>query len=178
MNLKDRARLELDENQTTNSNDTVEKWKQLLVETTELLKKEKVNNASLKREKQKLQEKVAKLEEEKKELQEEIIELEEDNWSWRKNQDYMDKLLEKERQAKIYQYQRVTELEEEIKALKCRPLWKKFWDGIKPKPRYSCGYSRWYKWKEFLGKVFWVMLSVVYAIAVFMGTYWFMDHVR
>ena len=174
MNLKDRARLELDENQSTDSNDTVEKWKQLLEETTELLKKEKVNNASLKREKQKLQEQVAKLEKEKKELQEEITELEEDNRSWRSNQDYMNGLLEREQRATRYQYHRVAELEEEIKILRNRPWWKKLWEDIKPKKRYSYGYSRWYKWKEFLGKVFWGMLAVAYAMAVFVGIYWFM----
>ena len=56
--------------------------------------------------------------EEKKELQEEITELEEDNRNWRKNQDYMNGLLEREQQAKIYQYHRVTELEKKIEVLK------------------------------------------------------------
>lgn len=88
----------------------------------------------------------------------------------------MDRLLEQERQAKIYQYHRVTELEEEIKVLKYRPLWKKFWDGIKPKPRYSCGYSRWYKWEEFLGKVFWVILAVVFAVTVFVGNFYLLEY--
>ena len=50
-----------------------------------MLKKEKVNNASLKREKQKLREQIVKLEKEKKEFQEEITELEEDNRRWRSN---------------------------------------------------------------------------------------------
>ena len=86
----------------------------------------------------------------------------------------MDKLLEKERQAKIYQYHRVAELEEEIKLLKNRPWWKKVWEDIKPKKRYSYGYSRWCKWKEFLRKVLWVILAVAYAMVVFVGTYWFM----
>lgn len=117
------------------------------------------------------------MEEEKKELQEEITELEEDNWSWRKNQDYMNGLLEREQQAKIYQYHQVTELEDEIKLLKNRPWWKKFWDGIKPKPRYSCGYSRWYKWEGFLAKVSWIMIAVMYAVVVFWGTYWFMNYI-
>ena len=171
MNLKDRARLELDENQSTDSNDTVEKWKQLLEETTELLKKEKVNNASLKREKQKLQEQVAKLEKEKKELQEEITELEEDNRSWRSNQDYMNGLLEREQRATRYQYHRVAELEEEIKILRNRPWWKKLWEDIKPKKRYSYGYSRWYKWKGFFVKTLRVLLAVAYAIIAFYLTY-------
>ena len=118
-----------------------------------------------------------KLEEEKKGLQEEIAELEENNWSWRKNQDYMNGLLEREQQAKIYQYHRVTELEKEIEVLKNRTLWKKLWEDIKPKRRCSYGYSCWYKWQEFLGKVFWVMLAVVYAVMVFAGTYWFMKYV-
>lgn len=58
------------------------------------------------------------MEEEKTELQEEITELEEDNRNWRKNQDYMNGLLEREQQAKIYQYHRVTELEKKIEVLK------------------------------------------------------------
>ena len=178
MNLKDRTRLELDANQMTNSNDTVEKWKQLLEETTELLKKEKVNNASLKREKQKLQEQVAKLEEEKKALQEEIVELEEDNWSWRRNQDYMDRLLEEEKASNRFLCHRIRELEEEIKVLKYRPLWKKLWDDIKPNPKYSYGYSRWYKWQEFFGKVFWVMFAVVFAMVVFVGDYYLLKFAK
>ena len=117
------------------------------------------------------------MEEEKKKLQEEVAELEEDNWSWRKNQDYMNGLLEREKQAKIYQYHRVTELEDEIRLLKSTPLWKKLWEDIKPKRRCSYGYSRWHKWQEFFGKVFWVMLAVVYAVMVFAGTYWFMKYV-
>lgn len=177
MNLKDRTRLDLDENQMTNSNDTVEKWKQLLEETTKKLKEEKLTSAGLKRQNQKLQELVVKLEEEKKEFQEEITELEEDNWSWRKNQDYMNGLLEREKQATIFQYHRVAELEDEIRLLKSTPLWKKFWDDIKPKPRYSCGYSRWYKREEFLLKASWIMIAVVYAVVVFTGTYWFMNYV-
>lgn len=115
------------------------------------------------------------MEEEKKELQEEITELEEDNWSWRKNQDYMNGLLEQERKDKIYQYHRVTELEEEIKVLNNTPFWKKLWNDIKPKRRCNYGYSRRYKWKEFLVKVLWVMLAVVYAIAVFYGV-WIINH--
>lgn len=117
------------------------------------------------------------MEKEKVKLQEEITELEEDNWSWRKNQDYMNGLLERERQATIYQYHRVTELEEEVRVLKNTPLLKKLWNDIKPKERCSYGYSRWYKWKEILGKVFWVVIAVVYAITVFVGTYCFMDYV-
>ena len=97
---------------------------------------------------------IAKLEEEKKELQEEITELEEDNRRWRSNQDYMNGLLEREQRATRYQYHKVRELEEEIKGLKNTPLWKKLWNDIKPEPRYSCGYSRWYKWEEFFGKIF------------------------
>ena len=108
-------------------------------------------------------------------LQEEINELEEDNWSWRKNQDYMNGLLEQERKDKIYQYHRVTELEKEIKVLNNTPFWKKLWNDIKPKPRCSYRYNRWYKWKELFWKMFWVMLAVVYAVAVFVGTYWFMS---
>jgi len=109
--------------------------------------------------------------EEKKELQEEITELEEDNRSWRKNQDYMNGLLEREQQAKIYQYHRVTQLEDEIRLLKSTPLWKKFWEDIKPKRRYSYGYSRWYKWKEFFGKALRVFLAVAYALIVFYLTH-------
>lgn len=112
-----------------------------------------------------------KLEKEKVKLQEEIDELEEDNWSWRKNQDYMNGLLEREQRATRYQYHRVTELEEEIKALKNRPLWKKIWEDIKPKRRYSYGYSRWYKWKEFVGKALRVFLAVAYALIVFYLTH-------
>lgn len=170
MNLKDRTRLDLDENQTTNSNGTVERLKQFLEDATQRLKEEKVNNVSLKRQNQKLQEQIVKLWKEKVKLQEEITELEEDNRSWRSNQDYMNGLLEREKQATIFQYHRVAELEEEIKLLKSRPLWKKLWEDIKPKPRYSYGYSRWYKWMGFLGKVFWVTLAVVYAV-VFVGVY-------
>ena len=115
-----------------------------------------------------------KLEEEKVKFQEEITELEEDNWSWRKNQDYMNGLLEREKASSSFLCHRIRELEEEIKVLKHRPLWKKLWDDIKPKRRCSYGYSRWYKWQEFFGKVFWVLLAVMYAIVVFVGTYWFM----
>lgn len=68
--------------------------------------------------------------------------------------------MEQERKDKIYQYHRVTELEEEINVLKNTPLLKRLWEDIKPKRRCSYGYGRWYKWKEFLGKVFWVMLAV------------------
>ena len=175
MNLKDRARLELDENQTTNSNDTVENWKQLLKETTELLKKEKVSSAKLKKQNQRLQEEILKLEKEKVMLQEEITELEDDNRSWSSNQDYMNSLLEREKRATIYQYHRVAELEKEIEVLKNRPLWKKILEDIKPKKRYSYGYNRWHKWEEFLGKVFWIVLAFVYVIVVFVGTYWFMN---
>lgn len=171
MNLKDRARLEIEENQTTNSNDTVEKWKQLLEDATQKLKEEKLTSAGLRRQNQKLQEQIVKLEKEKVKLQEEIDELEEDNWSWRKNQDYMNGLLEREQRATRYQYHRVTELEEEIKALKNRPLWKKIWEDIKPKRRYSYGYSRWYKWKEFVGKALRVFLAVAYALIVFYLTH-------
>ena len=178
MNLKDRARLELDVNQTMSSNDTVEKRKQLLEETTQKLKEEKVACATLKRQNQKLQEQVAKLEEEKKELQEEIIELTEDNRRWRSNQDYMNGLLEREERATRYQCNKVRELEEEIKVLKNTPLWKKLWNDIKPKPRYGCGYSRWYKWEKFFVKVFWGVLAVVYAMAVFVGTYCFMKYIN
>ena len=169
MNLKDRARLELDENHMTNSNDTVEKWKQLLEETTELLKKEKVNNASLKREKQKLQEQVAKLEEEKKELQEEI-----DVWrdeskreaSWTKY--YKDKLEDEERHSN-WMANYIRELNEEISNLRNRPLRKWIWNDIKPKRKYTYNhYSKEYRWKEFLGKVFRVSLAVVYAVGVFL----------
>ena len=177
MNLKDRARVELDENQTMNSNDIVEKLKQLLEETTEWLKQEKVNNATLKREKQKLQEQVAKLEKEKKEFRKEIEELEDDNRRWRSDQEYMNGLLEREERATRYQCNKVRELEEEIKVLKNTPLWKKLWNDIKPKPRYSCGYSRWYKWREFFGKVLRVILAVAYAMAVFAGTYCFMKYI-
>jgi len=90
----------------------------------------------------------------------------------------MDKLLEKERQAKIYQYHRVTELEEEIKILKNTPLWKKLWNDIKPKRRCSYGYSRWYKWKEFLAKVVCVMIAVVFATSVFVGNYYLLKYAR
>ena len=168
MNLKDRARLELDENQMTNSNDTVEKWKQLLEETTELLKKEKVNHASLKREKQKLQEQVAKLVEEKKELQEEI-----DVWrdeskreaSWTKY--YKDKLEDEERHSN-WMANHIRELNEEISNLRNRPLWKWIWNDIKPKMKYTYNhYSKEYRWKKFLGKVFRVSLAVLYAVGVF-----------
>lgn len=117
-----------------------------------------------------------KLEEEKKELQEEITELEEDNRSWRSNQEYMNALLEREQRAKIYQYHRVTELEKEIEVLKNRPLWKKLWEDIKPKRRCSYGYSRWYKWQEFFGKVFWVMIAVVFAVMVFVGNYFLVKY--
>lgn len=119
-----------------------------------------------------------KLEEEKKELQEEITELEEDNWSWRKNQDYMNGLLEEEKASSRFLCHRIRELEEEIKVLKYRPLWKKLWDDIKPKRRCTYGYSRWYKWKEFLGMVFRVLLAVVYAVTVFVWTYWFIKSVK
>lgn len=83
----------------------------------------------------------------------------------------MDRLLEQERQAKIYQYHRVTELEKEIKVLKNTPLWKKLWEDVKPKRRCSYGYNRWYKWEEFLGKVLRVMLASAYALIVFYLTY-------
>lgn len=116
------------------------------------------------------------MEKEKKELQEEITELEEDNWSWRKNQDYMNGLLEREKKATIYQYHRIAELEEEIKFLKNTPLWKKLWNDIKPKRRCSYGYSRWYKWQEFLTKVFWVLIAVVFAIIIFVGNYYLLKY--
>ena len=89
----------------------------------------------------------------------------------------MNGLLEREQRATRYQYHRVAELEEEIKILKNRPWWKKLWEDIKLKRRCSYGYSRWYKWKVFLGKVFWVMLAVAYAMAVFAGTYCFMKYI-
>ena len=101
--------------------------------------------------------------------------LEEDNRRWRSNQDYMNGLLEREERATIFQYHRVAELEEQIKVLKNIPLWKKLWNDIKPKRRCSYGYSRWYKWQEFLGNVFWVMLAVGYAVAVFYGV-WIINH--
>lgn len=118
------------------------------------------------------------MEEEKKELQEEITELEEDNRRWRSNQDYMNGLLEREQRATRFQYHRVAELEEEIKLLKNRPWWKKLWNDIKPTPRYSCGYSRWYRWKEFFGKVFWVILAIVFVIAVFVGDYYLLKYAK
>ena len=111
------------------------------------------------------------MEKEKNELQEEITELEEDNWSWRKNQDYMNGLLEREQRATRYQYHRVAELEEEIKILKNRPWWKKLWEDIKPRKRYSYGYSRWYKWENVLRKGLGVLFAIIYTIIVFWGTY-------
>ena len=89
----------------------------------------------------------------------------------------MNGLLEREKCATIFQYHRVAELEEEIKLLKSTPLWKKLWEDIKPKRRCSYGYNRWYKWKEFLGKALWIMLAVLYTVAVFVGTYWFMKYI-
>ena len=89
----------------------------------------------------------------------------------------MNGLLEREKKATIFQYHRVSELEEQIRLLKSTPLWKKFWDDIKPKPRYSYGYSGWYMWQEFMEKVFWVMIAVVYAMAVYAGTYCFMKYI-
>lgn len=168
MNLKDRTRLDLDGNQTTNSNDTVEKWKQLLEETTELLKKEKVSNASLKREKQKLQEQIAKLEEEKKELREEA-----DAWrdeskreaSWTKY--YKDKLEDEERHSN-WMANHIRVLNEEISNLRNRPLWKWIWNDIKPKRKFDYNYyTKEYRRKEFWGKVVRVSLAVVYAMGVF-----------
>lgn len=119
-----------------------------------------------------------KLEEEKVKLQEEITELEEDNWSWRKNQDYMNGLLEREKQATIFQYHRVSELEEEIRLLKSIPFWKKLWNDIKPKRRCSYGYSRWYKWKEFLVKTLWIMIAVIFAVMVFVGNCYLLKYAR
>lgn len=118
------------------------------------------------------------MEEEKKGLQEEIVELEEDNWSWRRNQDYMNGLLEEEKASSRFLCHRIRELEEEIKGLRYRPLWKKLGEDIKPKRRCSYGYSRWYKWKEFIWKVFWVILALLFAIAVFVGDYCLLKHAR
>lgn len=112
----------------------------------------------------------------KKELQKELDELEDDNRRWKSNQEYMNGLLEREERATRYQCNKVRELEEETKTLKNTPLWKKLWNDIKPKPRYSCGYSRWYKWEAFLTKLFWVMIAVVFAIIVFVGNYYLLKY--
>ena len=140
MNLKDRTRLELDENQMMNSNDTAEKWKQLLEKTTELLKKEKVDNASLKREKQKLQELVAKLEEEKKVVQEERDMWREDSRKESSNVKYYKRKLEEEERHSNWMANRIRELEKEISDLKHRPLWKWIWNDIKPKRKFDYNY--------------------------------------
>lgn len=89
----------------------------------------------------------------------------------------MNGLLEEEKASSRFLCHHIRELEEEIKVLKYRPLWKKLWEDIKPRRRCNYGYSRWYKWKEFLGKVLWVMLAVAYAVVVFVGTYWFMNYI-
>lgn len=88
----------------------------------------------------------------------------------------MNGLLEREKQATMFQYHRVSELEKEIEIFKNRPLWKKLLEDIKP--RYVCGYSRWYKWEEFLVKVFWVMMAVIFAVSVFIGNYFLLKYAR
>ena len=118
------------------------------------------------------------MEEEKKELQKEIEELEDDNRRWRSNQEYMDRLLEEEKASSRFLCHRIRELEGEIKVLKNTPLWKKLWEDIKLKRRCSYGYGRWYKWKEFLGKVFWVMLAVFFTIMIFVGDYYLLKYAK
>lgn len=62
----------------------------------------------------------------------------------------------------------------EIKSLKSTPLWKKLWEDIKPKPRYS----RWYKWEGFLVKVSWIMIAVIFAVVIFVGNYYLLKYAR
>lgn len=62
----------------------------------------------------------------------------------------------------------IRELEKEICDLKYRPLWKWIWNDIKPKRKYTYNhYSKEYRRKEFLGKVFRVSLAVAYTMGVF-----------
>lgn len=72
----------------------------------------------------------------------------------------------------------IRELEEEINRLKNRPLWQLIWNDIKPKRESGCGYNRYYKWEKFLEKMFWVILAVFFAIAVFVGNYFLLKHAR
>lgn len=88
--------------------------------------------------------------------------------SWTKY--YKDKWEDEERHSN-WMAKHIRELDAEISTLKNRPLWKWIWNDIKPKPRYSCGYSRWYKWEVFLGKALRVLLAVAYVLIVFYLTY-------
>lgn len=115
------------------------------------------------------------LEGEKKELQEEIDVWRDSNKreeSWTKY--YKDK-WEAEECHSNWMANRIRELDEEINRLKNRPLWQLIWNDIKPKRKYTYNhYTKEYRRKEFLGKVFCVSLAVVYAVGVFVGTYYFM----
>lgn len=108
------------------------------------------------------------MEVEKKELQEDV-----DVWrdsskreeSWTKY--YKDKWEHEERHSN-WLANRIRELEKEISDLKHRPLWKWIWNDIKPKRKYTYNhYTKEYRRKEFLEKVFRVSLAVAYAVGVF-----------
>ncbi|MBR3602759.1 MAG: hypothetical protein IKL49_10620, partial [Lachnospiraceae bacterium] len=64
----------------------------------------------------------------------------------------------------------IRELNEEISNLRNRPLWKWIWNDIKPKRKYTYNhYSKEYRRKVSLGKMFRVLLAVAYAVMVSIG---------
>ena len=92
------------------------------------------------------------------------------------NVKYYKRKLEEEERHSNWMANRIRELEKEISDLKHRPFWKWIWNDIKPKPRYSCGYNRWYKWEDFLMKVLWIMIAINFAIIVFVGNYYLLKY--
>lgn len=108
------------------------------------------------------------MEKEKKELQEEVNVWRDESKreaSWTKY--YKDKWEDEERHSN-WMANRIRELDEEINRLKNRSLWQLIWNDIKPKRKYTYNhYTKEYRRKEFLGKVFRVSLAIAYAVGVF-----------
>lgn len=109
-----------------------------------------------------------KLEEEKVKLQEERDMWLEDSRKEASNVKYYKRKLEEAERADSWTANHIRELEGEISNLKHRPWWKWIWNDIKPERRFDYNYyTKEYRRKEFLGKVFRVSLAVVYALGVF-----------